>query len=139
MARRALWAIIAAFAGCIGCAGDGPGEPFRPAMIGPDQGVLYIYREAEGVLGGSGPVRVTMDDASIAELRAGRYIAIEAPPGEHFVRIEHEGEAVARCRISAGDSVYLRVTVGSFGRLVVETVDSAAGQREISRTRIGTP
>lgn len=139
MARRTRWAIIAACAGCIGCVGDGPGEPFRPAMIGPDLGVVYIYRDREGALGGSGPVRVTMDDSRIAELRAGRYIAIEATPGEHFVRVEHEGEAVARCRISAGDSVYLRVTVGSFGRLVVETVDSAAGQREISRTRLGTP
>ena len=137
MDRRVVLAAMATFAaaGSIGACSSAPGgDPFRPAMVAEGHGVIYVFRSPGGALGEHAAVRVWVDDTEVEALAAGRYLAIVAEPGDHFVRVEGEGEAVAGCRVADGDSIYLRVEVRSFGRVAIETMESASGRAQISRT-----
>jgi hypothetical protein len=95
-----------------GCGRAVKGEPFRPEVADQNRAVLYVFREAKNF--GQPPVRVVVDQEPQGELAPGQYLALSLEPGSHFVRVEAQSEDTREVRLTAGDSVYIRIVTPQF-------------------------
>jgi hypothetical protein len=115
----------------LGCAGSPRGEAFQPEVVQPDQAVMYIYREPR-TMGGK-PVRVTVNQQEVAELRPGQYVATVVTPGAFLVRAEGSASSGAReLKMKAGDVAYLRISGNA--KPEVDEPEPDVARRSIART-----
>ncbi len=121
-----------------GCAGSPGGELFRPAKLGPDQAVIYIFRPSERAMR-SAPIAVFINQEYQGEVRPGQHMAYIVEPGGYLVRVEAAASMVCEVRVVAGDVAYQRVTMKSRSRPIIDVVEPELGRRLISGSRLVTP
>ena len=114
-----------------GCAGAPKGEAFRPEIVDPAKGVIYIYRTGPG----SRPVPIVINQRVEASLRPGEYVARVVEPGEYFVRAEGEISAVRQAKVVRGDAVYFEVRTGRWStRPSIEVPDNPTARERSARS-----
>jgi hypothetical protein len=123
-------AMIGAALAPAGCATPPKGEAFRPEIVDPARGVIYIYRTGRG----SHPVPIVINQKSEGELLPGQYMARVVDPGEYFVRAGAEGSAVRQAKVVHGDAVYFEVHTGRWNnRATMEVPDNITARQRIAR------
>jgi hypothetical protein len=130
----ALWAGMLALSGC---AAPPAGEAFRPEIVDPAKGVIYIYRTGKGTR----PVTIVINQRAEGALLPGEYMARSVEPGEYFVRAEGQTNAVRQARVVKGDAVYFEVRTGRWStRPTIEMPDNPSARERIARaTRAPEP
>lgn len=118
------WWVVA----LVGCAGG----DFRPAQLGRDEGMIYVYRRAGAGLGG---IDVYVDQNLRASLTPGRHVGVRVAPGEHLVRAERRRESTRRTIVPPGGSVILEVSAGWFGQVALMAPNQDDARTRITATR----
>jgi hypothetical protein len=117
-----------------GCGSAPRGEAFRPEVADPEQGVLYVFREAVHLTHPA--VRLVLDQDPVGELRPGEYVALVVKPGEHFLRVESGSEDTRKVRLIPGESAFVRVVTQRFEgeRPTLDQPESERARQMIART-----
>jgi hypothetical protein len=132
VARRAVSGLVVLAAVVLGaCAAPPSGEAFRPEIVDPAKGVIYIYRTGKG----SRPVPIVINQRVEGSLLPGQYLARSVEPGDYFVRAQGQTSAVRQARVVKGDAVYFEVITGRWStRPVIEVPDNPSARERIARS-----
>lgn len=135
MTRVVMFLVLMCVMACgAGCATAGGGEVFRPAMLAPDQAVIYVFRPSERAMR-SGAISVFVNQEFQCELRPGEHLAHIVGAGEYLVRVEAGGSMVTEVRVAAGNVAYEKVTMGRRSRAMIESVEPDLGRKLIMGSR----
>lgn len=149
MARIAPIAMLALLA--TACTADGPA--FQPLAQRPaGQGIVYVYRLEGKALGRGETPYIEIAGKNMGMLKAGGYMSLTLPPGEHDVTVRQAMLFVptiwdtVTVAVAPGSVSYVRVDqrvtrVGNAGffsamqQVFIEEVSAEEGQNEISDTK----
>lgn len=137
-----------------GCAAEG--DPFeRQARLSNEVGVIYVYRPLASVLGRGEDPYVSIAGRNMGRLRAGGYVKLVVPIGEHKVTAHQSlfllpsWPRSVEVAVASGSSAYVkvdqRITDVDFSggasatqQIFIEEVSSTTGQGEIASLRENT-
>jgi hypothetical protein len=149
MLRIAAVAMLALLAAA--CTADGPAfEPLSQRPAG--QGIVYVYRLEGKTIGRGETPYVEIGGKNLGQLKAGGYLSMALPPGEHEVTVRQALLFVptiwdtVTVAVAPGSVSYVRVDqrvtkVGNAGffsamqKVTIEEVSAEEGQSEIADTR----
>ncbi len=149
VARIALIAMLALLAAA--CTADGPA--FQPLSRRPSgQGIVYVYRLEGKTIGRGETPYIEIGGKNMGMLKAGGYLSLTLPPGEHDVTVRQALLFVptlwdtVTVAVAPGSVSYVRVDqrvtkVGNAGffsamqQVSIEEVSADIGQSEIADTR----
>jgi hypothetical protein len=124
--------LLPLFVSANGCAVSG--QPFQRASAGPGKSIVYAYRPYAFTGAAIGlPVEV-VETKDRAVLGPGGYQVFQVNPGPITVVSKTEGTSVVQLDASAGQSHYVKVSIGWGvwqGRGILQQVDGSAAEKEI--------
>lgn len=100
-----------------------------------NQGRIYFFCPAR-LLGARFRPKLFLDEIPVGRAIAARYFSRDVRPGQHDVKIGTEASRGLRLDVRAGQTIFVRMTVGYgwlIGRLRIDVVDAETALKELVR------
>jgi len=137
---RALpqWALLALAAILAGCGANPYGvreTPYTaPAAHGPDQTLVYVFRE-DSSFGAARKFAIIDNDTVMAVLTPGTFSYFLVPSGEHEIVAYMAPSPIMHYRVTPapGKTIYLLCRVGYASGMFIESIDAQRARELMSR------